>query len=127
MLPTDKIDPDSRTIRARVDVDNADHKLRPGMFARVRVSDPHDATGRQEAPALTVLTEAVLSEGKERVVFVQLAPDRFARRVVETGHAGESWTEIRRGLARGDRVVVSGGFLLKSEIAKETMGGGHSH
>ena len=124
---TDKVDADSRTVRARIDVDNAAQKLRPGMFARVRVSDPHDVAGKQEAPALTVPTEAVMSEGKERVVFVELAPGRFSRRVVEVGHAGERWTEVRRGLARGDRVVVSGGFLLKSEVSKETMGGGHSH
>jgi cobalt-zinc-cadmium efflux system membrane fusion protein len=124
---TDRVDPDSRTVRARIEVDNADQKLRSGMFARVRVSDPHDTVGKPEAPALTVPADAVLRDGDESIVFVVLDQDRFVRRPVEIGHKGERWIEVRRGVARGDRVVVSGGFLLKSEASKETMGEGHSH
>lgn len=123
---SDRVDPDTRTVRARIDVENPGHRLRPGMFARVTLSDPHSGSERAE-PSLVVPTGAIQRDGEESVVFVPLGGNRFERRPVELGRATSEFTEILSGLAAGDEVVVAGGFLLKSEASKEQMGTGHEH
>ncbi len=123
---SDRVDPDTRTVRARIDVENPGHRLRPGMFARVTLSDPHSGSERAE-PSLVVPAGAVQRDGEESIVFVPLGGHRFERRHVELGRATSEFTEILSGLAAGDEVVVEGGFLLKSEASKEQMGAGHEH
>lgn len=114
---------DTRTVRARIDVPNPERLLRPGMFARVRLIDPHAET----APVPVVPADAVVRQDNEEIVFVALDDGRFARRVVETGRRAESRVEILSGVAPGDRVVTRGAFLLKSELSREALGGGHTH
>jgi cobalt-zinc-cadmium efflux system membrane fusion protein len=123
---SDQVDADTRTVRARIDVDNPQHRLRPGMFARVTLSDPHiDATGM--APSLVVPAGAVQRDGDAFIVFVALGDDRYARHEVSVGRTAAGFVEIRSGLAPTDTVVVEGAFLLKSEASKEEIGGGHAH
>ena len=123
---SDQVDADTRTVRARIDVDNPSHKLRPGMFARVTLTDPHfESTDR--VSSLVVPSGAVQRDGEEFVVFVAQGNNRFARHEVEVGRSAGGLTEILSGLASGDTVVVEGAFLLKSEASKEQMGAGHEH
>lgn len=118
-----RVDADSRTARARVDVTNADGLLRPGMFARVRISDPHgSSSGDTAATALAVPEAAIQRDGEESVVFVEIAPGRYQRRAVVTGRAGEGFVEIVSGLEDGESVVVTGTFVLKSEASKDSLG-----
>jgi cobalt-zinc-cadmium efflux system membrane fusion protein len=125
---SDEVDPDTRTARARIDVGNPATMLRPGMFARVRVSDPHGGPdGASGAPALVVPESAVQRDGSAAIVFVEVAPGHFERREVTIGRRSGGLVEIQSGLSAADSVVVEGGFLLKSEASKEQMGGGHSH
>lgn len=121
-----QVDADTRTVRARIDVDNPDYKLRPGMFARVALSDPHIDAADLE-PSLVVPAEAVQRDGEEFVVFVPLGNNRFARHEITAGRRAGGFVEILSGLDPTDAVVVEGAFLLKSEASKEAMGGGHSH
>jgi membrane fusion protein, copper/silver efflux system len=65
--------------------------------------------------ALTVPSEAVLDSGLRKSVFVELSPGRYEPRAVETGRATGDRVEIVKGLKAGERVVVSGNFLLDSE------------
>jgi cobalt-zinc-cadmium efflux system membrane fusion protein len=125
---SDAVDPHTRTARARIDVANPKTELRPGMFARVRVTDPHLAPqDHPEAPSLVVTRSAVQRDGEESIVFVAAGPGRFERRVVTLGRQSGELIEILSGLAPADGVVVEGAFLLKSEASKEEMGAGHSH
>ncbi len=123
-----QVETDTRTVRARIDVPNPEEKLRPGMFARVRMFDPHGAEGRVEsADSLVVPENAVQRDGDESIVFIPAGPLTFERRQVRAGRKAGGLVEILGGLEAGEQVVVEGAFLLKSEAAKESMGGGHSH
>ena len=123
----DQVDPDTRTARARIDVANPDRSLRAGMFATVTVSDPHGADGEAAPRTLVVPASAVQRDGEVDVVFVPKGERRFARQVVRLGRRTDAYVEVLDGLAASDSVVTEGTFLLKSEAAKESMGGGHSH
>jgi len=118
------VESETRTVRARIDVANPDGALRPGMFARVRISDPHETDGR---PTLAVAAASVVSLGGEDVVFVSKDEGRFEIREVKTGRKLGDWVEILEGLEPGEVVVTEGAFLLKSEASREGMGEGHGH
>ena len=112
----------TRTVRARIRVDNPGGRLKPGMFASVRLQqgDKHEA--------VVVPTEAVIATGTRKLVMVAGAGGRFAQREVETGLEmrvdGVDVTEIKRGLDAGEKVVVSGQFLFDSEATLKSVGGG---
>lgn len=125
---SDQVDANTRTARARVDVPNPDGRIRPGSFARVRVSDPHLAADACASPAVLAVPEtAIQQDGGQSFVFVALGDRRFERRDVQLGRQGSGFAEVRGGLSEGEDVVVEGAFLLRSEASKEAMGGGHSH
>lgn len=121
----DQVDEQTRTVRARVDVGNADGALRPGMFARVILADPHAVAERPER--LAVPAAAIQREEEGSVAFVEVGERRFEKRAVTTGIKGGPLVEVVEGIRAGERVVVDGAFVLRSEASKESMGGGHSH
>lgn len=124
----DSVDVDTRTVRARIELANPDGLLRPGMFVRVRLADPHGEDTTSEAKAVLAIPKAgLLRDGDANVVFVKLKENHYQKREVEVGRLSDEWIEITSGLAAGEEVVVEGGFLLKSEASKADMGGGHSH
>lgn len=125
---SDQVDADTRTVRARIDVANPGGKLRPGMFATVRLSDPHAAGSGEAAPERPVVPEgAVQRDGEVFLAFVALEPNRFEVREVLVGRRAGGEVEILDGLAEGEHVVVEGAFLLKSEASKDSLGEGHEH
>jgi len=119
-----KVSADTRTVRGRIDVENREGLLRPGMFTQVHLSDPHAAG---TIPSLVVPESAVQRDGEKTIVFVPLDAERFARREIEIGRTAAGVIEVRSGLKAGDRVVTSGAFFLKSELSREELGGGHEH
>lgn len=126
----DRVDEHTRTTRARIDVANPNEALRSGMFARVRLEDPHAANNGATAlaEAATVIPhDAVQRDGEERVVFVRTAEHRYERREVTLGRRSDQLIEVLEGVKPGEHVVTHGAFILKSEAAKASMGGGHSH
>ncbi|MFQ5670003.1 MAG: efflux RND transporter periplasmic adaptor subunit [Acidobacteriota bacterium] len=122
---SDQVDPDTRTVRARIDVLNPEKKLRPGMFASVELTDPHQAAGAAGAPSLVVPQEAVQRDGDLFIVFVKLDKNRFERREVTPGRKAQGLIEVKSGVSLGEDVAVTATFLLKSELSKEQMGAGH--
>jgi len=101
----------TRTLKARVELANPDGELKPGMFATVNF------TPAARAEVLAVPSEAVIQTGKRSVVIVAQAEGRFAPVEVETGIEANGRTEIRSGLEAGQKVVVSGQFLIDSEAS----------
>lgn len=101
----------TRTLKARVELANPGHRLVPGMFATVQFAP---AT---PAEVLTIPSEAVIQTGKRSVVMVAQGNGRFEPVDVETGSESNGQTEIRKGLEAGQKVVVSGQFLIDSEAS----------
>jgi multidrug efflux pump subunit AcrA (membrane-fusion protein)/YHS domain-containing protein len=103
-----QFDPATRTLKMRLVADNPGFVLRPDMFLNVEVPLNGPA-------AIVVPVDAVLDSGLKKTVFVAREGGYFEPRPVETGrHLGER-VEIVRGLMPGEKIVVSGNFLIDSE------------
>jgi Cu(I)/Ag(I) efflux system membrane fusion protein len=99
----------TRTIKARIELANPQGQLVPGMFATVNF------TPQVRKEVLLVPSEAVIQTGRRSVVVAALGDGRFASVDVELGLDSNGQTEIRKGLQAGQKVVVSGQFLVDSE------------
>jgi Cu(I)/Ag(I) efflux system membrane fusion protein len=101
----------TRSVRARIVLSNPDRTLKPGMFANV-------AFGGQSSRSLVLVpAEAVIRTGKRNVVIVAGADGKFTPVEVEIGRESGDMSEIRKGLTAGQKVVVSGQFLVDSEAS----------
>ena len=106
-----EVNPATRTLKARVELANPGGELKPGMFATVNFTP----AARKEA--LLVPTEAVIQTGKRTVVILAQGDGKFAPVDVEVGIESNGHTEIRKGLEAGQKVVLSGQFLIDSEAS----------
>jgi len=119
------LDPHTRTLDVRVELDNPDGILRPGLFGRISLSPG----GKGATPVLVVSEEAVQRIEGQTLVFVATGePGVFRRTFVTLGARARGLVELRDGLAEGDQVVVSGAFTLKSELLRGRLSeGDHAH
>lgn len=108
------MDTASRTVKARIELPNADAALKPGMFATARITS--SATVRAlvlPAPAVTLMND-------KPSVFV-LTPKGFEARTVEAAPRPDGTVEVRAGLSPGDKVAVAGAYALKSRVLKASL------
>jgi Cu(I)/Ag(I) efflux system membrane fusion protein len=106
-----EIDPDTRTIKARIELANPAGQLVPGMFATVRLRPA------ASSEVLLVPSEAVIQTGKRSIVVVEQADGQFQPVAIEPGAQANGQTEVRKGLQAGQKVVASGQFLIDSEAS----------
>jgi len=99
----------TRSIKARLEFQNVDMKLKPNMFADVTIH------ASPLSDAVVVPSEAIIRSGLKEQVFIVREPGKFEPREVDIGLSSGSFTEIRRGVAAGEKVVVSSQFLIDSE------------
>jgi len=102
------VNPESRTLQARMEFKNPGLKLRPGMYGDV-VIDLASAEG------LAVPTEAVVDTGELQYVFLARGGGRFEPRVVRLGARGDGLVQLLEGVSEGDVVVTTANFLVDSE------------
>jgi len=112
------VDAATRTVKVRATVANPAEKLRPGMFVKAQVDVPQSYEGKT---VLAVPQSALQTLEGRTTVFVQTGPGVFGRRIVETGHSFEGFTEVYSGVKAADVVVTEGSFVLKSEFAKASL------
>ncbi|KHK59719.1 RND transporter MFP subunit [Burkholderia sp. A9] len=105
----------SRTLQARVEIDNAALKLTPGMLMRVHVA------AQKTVSRLLVPAEAVIATGKRSIVVVKTGDGRLQPVSVTVGNDVGSDTEVLDGLNEGDTVVASGQFLIDSEASLKSV------
>ncbi len=99
----------SQITKIRAMLENPEMKFKPGMQAQVVLS-------QSSRNALAIPVDAVIRSGKGTHVYVETAENTFQPRVVETGLEDFDQVEITQGLQQGDRVAVSGAYLLYSEL-----------
>ncbi len=109
LLP--EVNATTRTLKARIELANPAGQLLPGMFATLSLAP---ATSRE---GLFVPSEAVIRTGTRSVVMVAQAEGRFMPVDVEIGRETNGQSEVRKGLDAGQKVVVSGQFLIDSEAS----------
>jgi len=103
--------PDSRTLRVRVELLNPDGRLRPGLTAQVRLNRS------TEQSVLWVPSEAVIRTGRRALVMLAEDAGRYRPVEVQLGQESDGKTAILKGLEEGQKVVTSGQFLLDSEAS----------
>ena len=109
MLP--ETNPDSRTLRVRVELPNPDGRLRPGLTAQVHLNRS------TEQSVLWVPSEAVIRTGRRALVMLAADAGRYRPVAVQLGQESDGKTAILKGLEEGQKVVTSGQFLLDSEAS----------
>ena len=108
ILPTAQAD--SRTLTVRIELANRGGRLRPGMFASISL-------GGDTRTTLLVPSEAVIRTGTRTLVMLATGDGRYHPAEVRIGREAGGQTEILEGLSTGEKVVVSGQFLLDSEAS----------
>ena len=103
-----QFDPASQSFKLRLEADNPGFMLRPDMFVDVDFEVSYE-------PALLVPADAVVLSGQHAHVFVERSAGVFEPRHVQTGRRHGGRIAIVAGLAAGERIAVSGTFLLDSE------------
>ncbi len=105
LFVSDILDEETRTTRVRVEFDNEDRKLKPGMFANVRF---HSAP----APHVVLEPRAVLQRRDFSYVYVQSQPYTFEMREVTTGEMIDNKLVILEGLHEGEIVIMHNAVML---------------
>ena len=110
----------TRTVQVRLEFENPDLSLRPGMYGDVTIRIP-------EKHILSVPRDAVLDSGVRKTVFRVLGPGRYQPTIIEAGPRIGKYIPVYSGLLEGEEVVSSGTFLIDSEsrlsAAENQMGG----
>jgi Cu(I)/Ag(I) efflux system membrane fusion protein/cobalt-zinc-cadmium efflux system membrane fusion protein len=102
------LNPETRTIRVRVEVKNPELRLKPEMYANLEI---HVDYGTK----LAIPADAVLDAGVKNIVFVDKGDGYFEPREIKLGAKGEGVYEVLAGIAEGEKVVTSANFLIDSE------------
>lgn len=105
------VDPATRTLKARLELDNAGGRLVPGMLVQMRLARP------SLEERLLVPSDAVIRTGRRSVVMLAEEAGRFRPVEVQVGQEVGDQAEITAGLQLGQRVVRSGQFLIDSEAS----------
>lgn len=102
----------TRTLKARIVLDNPQMKLKPGMYLNVKL-----AAQLSRPAVLAIPEEAMIETGSASRVLVSQDDGHFSPVNVVVGAAQNGWVEIKQGLKEGDKVVTSGQFLIDSEAS----------
>lgn len=120
-----ELDPVTRSLRVRVVLNNTEVDLRPKTLAKVSLF------GGPNKDVLVIPQEALIQTGKENRVIVKQTDDSFTAKAVTVGMMSQGKAEIISGLNEGERVVISGQFLLDSEASLKgslmRLSSGHQH
>lgn len=114
------VDPQTRTVKVRIELPNPDFELKPQMFANVQLAIDYGTK-------LVVPSQAVLDSGTEQIVFVAHDAGMFEPRKITIGPQVGDQTIVLSGLKEGEEIVVSGNFLIDSESRLKNAMGGMKH
>ena len=111
---SDVLKEETRTITVRSEVENKEFKLKPGMFADIKIYLNH------QTEVLVAPEEAILDERDEKLVFLK-KDGKYLPVIVEIGIQEGGFVEIIKGIQEGDEVVTKGNYQLKSKLYDEIL------
>jgi len=111
-----QVEAESRTLEVRIEVSNADGRLKPGMFADVEIT----TTILQDI--IVIPDSALQTDEENQIIFVALDGNKFQKRVVKLGMEQRGRAQVLEGLKVGEKIVTDGSFILKSEMLKGELG-----
>jgi membrane fusion protein, copper/silver efflux system len=103
-----QFDAESRILKTRFELDNPEQALLPDMFVDVDLEV-------EKPSSITVPSDAIIDSGRRKTVYVERGSGVYEPRMVETGWRLGDRVQVVHGLERGERIVVSGNFLIDSE------------
>ncbi|MFO0925431.1 MAG: efflux RND transporter periplasmic adaptor subunit [Gemmataceae bacterium] len=112
----DVVDKTTRAVTLTARVPNRGRALKAGMFVEVELV-------REGSAVVQVPSAAIQRLGTQPFVFVHEKGERFRRADVTVGRSSGQMTEVLDGLKAGQSVVVTGGFILKSELLRDQLAG----
>lgn len=110
----DTVNPVTRTVTIRMEVDNQRREIKPEMLASMLIRQPMES-------GLAIPGSAIIRVGNQDFVFVQLEADRFELRQVSLGPEQDGVCRVLQGLAAGERIVVNGAFHLNNERLRKDV------
>jgi membrane fusion protein, copper/silver efflux system len=110
LLVHPELDKATRTAKVRIGLPNPKGQIKANFFAEVEIE-----TGGNDGEAVSVPQTAVIDSGERQVVIIERAAGLYEPRDVRLGRTGGGYTELLSGIDAGERVVVSGNFLIDSE------------
>ena len=110
----DIVNPETRTVLVRTDIDNANQMLKPDMLITVTVQS-------KKISKLAVPTTAVVRENDRSYVFAQTGPNKFRLREIEIGSRDGNMVSILSGITIGETIVIDGAFHLNNERKKKEL------
>jgi len=105
---TPVLDPKTRSVQVRAEIENTEHKLKPEMFLNAKINI-------DLGEKLAVPEEAVMDTGERKIVFIAKPDGYFVSREVKLGNKAGDYYEVLSGLEEGEEVVSSGNFFVDSE------------
>ena len=105
------VDPVTRRIQVRCTVDNAEAKLRPEMYARVRL------LADEQKVAVRIPNSALITDGLYSFVFIERTEGVYVKTKVELAVQDRDFSYVASGITPEKRVVVRGALLLNSELS----------
>jgi Cu(I)/Ag(I) efflux system membrane fusion protein len=105
------LDPKTRTLKVRLRFDNPGERLKPNMYANVKIY------GGASDETIVIPLEGLIRTGREERVIVSLGEGRFEAHEVKAGIESGNYVEILNGVNEGDDIVTSGQFLIDSEAS----------
>ena len=105
------LDPKTRTLKVRLRFDNPGERLKPNMYANVKIY------GGAKQNTIVIPLEGLIRTGRDERVIIDLGEGKFEARDVKSGIESGDYVEILDGVNEGDKIVTSGQFLIDSEAS----------
>lgn len=109
-------DAQTRLFQVRIEISNKDHKLKPGMFAQVKLST------EKKFGVVVISKEAIIERDKEKIVFVVQNNVAIQKEVI-TGISDDNKVEVLSGLSSGEQLVIKGQHKLQNNAPVNVAGG----
>lgn len=110
----DVVNPETRTVTVRSDLNNANREIKPDMLVSMLIQSQPEAK-------LALPLQSIVRENDGTYVYVQLAPNKFRLREVELGQEHEGMVTILNGVSDGEIVVADGAFHVNNERKRKEL------